>query len=964
MVDYTSSELAERVIELVALHLGTVDELRDWAAGSATGGFFADGVTPGGGYYPFTAPDGFVRYIPCVAKLALVGGDPAEIEAIFADVQADVAAAKTAAEAAAGDAADDAAAALAFSLTAQGYKDDAEAGAAIATTKAGEAAASATTAGGHEDAAETHKLAAQAAAAAVVTDKYTRIGSKFDAEGFNFAAAVNAIATSGYLAAGDGGHALYKRVAAQPAHKGRLRSADRFLPDGTVSAANGGWWEIVDIELNARQFGAKADGGNDFNALQDFLDTMLAMGRAGSFGPGVFTITQAPLRINTTGDANTAVCGWLLRGAGRARFDGASPGSTAGTRIDYTGAAAADAIIRVENSFARGLAFSDFTLACTTAPTTAVVGGTTVYTPLVQNGIKLADTRFTFATFDRIGFRQVQRCIGAYKVVGANGEHVVGKNLWGQDVGQAFYVNDDQAYFHQFSDCSFLCFPNNPMFEGADPGSVGIGLSMHNINGGFYPADPAAKSVLVKYRGTSTVTWVGGRIEGITQLVDTSKGSAVNAAAVSFKGVEGTIFAGAGDINFMSIDGNENATLVTVEECNFQVSGGTKRNLVIYAPFARGRVTFRKTIFQDVLNIIPHVGSNYAVQIDYDRCLIDGQPAGATGGNMMELTGAHGLDPMLAQRYGSDNIMAGSGLRQNLLLECSFGFGPATAVQPAVWTPPAPWVVTGNGGQVKDAFRWNNGNAEQPWESAHGFVMIAGQKVEQSLPHITLSNGKLLRYRALMHVVALTSPNGFSEATPFRIALVNDADPTIAYAELRLTPTGQSTTPRAVELARFFSTAQGAPRLVFENKHDGDVRVTIFWQLVSDRRGPVAFAPTTTAAVLGSKDWALVPQNMAVLQRFQLPYKHDTYGVNGSLTEVQEGESYHSQNDGRRVTFAQGKWKREPVCDSKTGAPSSGTYALGEITFQSNPVTAGKAGWICVSAGSPGIHKPWGAIDA
>jgi hypothetical protein len=48
-----------------------------------------------------------------------------------------------------------------------------------------------------------------------------------------------ALMTAGYAAAGDGGQALYRRVASQPAHPGKFRSTDRYLPGGTTDATNG-----------------------------------------------------------------------------------------------------------------------------------------------------------------------------------------------------------------------------------------------------------------------------------------------------------------------------------------------------------------------------------------------------------------------------------------------------------------------------------------------------------------------------------------------------------------------------------------------------------------------------------------------------------------------------------------------------------------------------------------------------
>lgn len=69
----------------------------------------------------------------------------------------------------------------------------------------------------------------------------------------------------GYNAAGDGGTALYKRVASEPTHDGKYRSADRYLPNGSIDNANGGWWELAELVPNIRMFGgvgnnASADG--------------------------------------------------------------------------------------------------------------------------------------------------------------------------------------------------------------------------------------------------------------------------------------------------------------------------------------------------------------------------------------------------------------------------------------------------------------------------------------------------------------------------------------------------------------------------------------------------------------------------------------------------------------------------------------------------------------------------------
>lgn len=53
------------------------------------------------------------------------------------------------------------------------------------------------------------------------------------------------VRVNGFTAAGDGGGGLYVRSTSQPTGEYAglaFRSADRFLPDGSTSSANGGWW--------------------------------------------------------------------------------------------------------------------------------------------------------------------------------------------------------------------------------------------------------------------------------------------------------------------------------------------------------------------------------------------------------------------------------------------------------------------------------------------------------------------------------------------------------------------------------------------------------------------------------------------------------------------------------------------------------------------------------------------------
>jgi len=93
--------------------------------------------------------------------------------------------------------------------------------------------------------------------------------SRASLAGATVAAAIKQIATRGYAAEGDGGGANYVRTsfatitsAGYPAASYQ-RSTDRFMPDGSTDATNGGYWLLSDAEPDIRAFGAVTDGSTD-----------------------------------------------------------------------------------------------------------------------------------------------------------------------------------------------------------------------------------------------------------------------------------------------------------------------------------------------------------------------------------------------------------------------------------------------------------------------------------------------------------------------------------------------------------------------------------------------------------------------------------------------------------------------------------------------------------------------------
>ncbi len=46
-----------------------------------------------------------------------------------------------------------------------------------------------------------------------------------------------------------------------------------------------------------------------------------------------------------------------------------------------------------------------------------------------------------------------------------------------------------------------------------------------------------------------------------------------------------------------------------------------------------------------------------------------------------------------------------------------------------------------------------------------------------------------------------------------------------------------------------------------------------------------------------------------------------------------------------------------------TAAPTTGTHTKDEIVWNSNPVAGGNIGWVCLTAGSPGVWAAFGVIS-
>lgn len=113
---------------------------------------------------------------------------------------------------------------------------------------------------------------------------------------------VNFLRTAGYTTVGDGGGAMYKRAGSEPAHNGKLQSAD------------GAWWELAELQPDIKMFGARCNGvTNDLTAIRNGIAYCGLKGRSKltAQGGGISVVD---------GTITIAIDNFHFAAAGRAQF--------------------------------------------------------------------------------------------------------------------------------------------------------------------------------------------------------------------------------------------------------------------------------------------------------------------------------------------------------------------------------------------------------------------------------------------------------------------------------------------------------------------------------------------------------------------------------------------------------------------------------------------------------------------
>ncbi len=100
---------------------------------------------------------------------------------------------------------------------------------------------------------------------------------------------IDHLSIAGYVEAGDGGGALYKRSVSEPTHAGKFQSFD------------GAWWEISEDVVTPEMFGALGDGTDDYQAFVRAFTTPAKILQLGSKSYSVGTVLVVPEDLTIVG---------------------------------------------------------------------------------------------------------------------------------------------------------------------------------------------------------------------------------------------------------------------------------------------------------------------------------------------------------------------------------------------------------------------------------------------------------------------------------------------------------------------------------------------------------------------------------------------------------------------------------------------------------------------------------------
>ena len=217
-----------------------------------------------------------------------------------------------------------------------------------------------------------------------------------------------------------------------------------------------------------------------------------------------------------------------------------------------------EAILKLENSMWRSATITDLGFQCQER------SGATY-------GLMFYGTAFSGHTVRNVVVRNSSVGYGIVQSTGGNGEFTLYDNCFAFDVDKFFYSNAGQAYVQHFNHC--VCTLNSGgIYFHLDLQSGGGGIDVFDFNatGASRPGGAPSDTTLFKNTASnSCLNFIGGRVEGLTQLYESRGGSPNLFVTAKFEGMQFSIDSKPGELGKRFVEVAVTPDVLTIQSCAF-----------------------------------------------------------------------------------------------------------------------------------------------------------------------------------------------------------------------------------------------------------------------------------------------------------------------------------------------------------------------------------------------------------
>jgi len=706
-----------------------------------------------------------------------------------------------------------------------------------------------------------------------------------------------------------------------------------YLPAGANAVATTVQTKLRE-SVSVADFGAIGDGSDETIKIQNAIDYAVTNGLQLNFAAKTYKIT-APL---TVGNATPNSSGSFQLAGERA-----SVVNNFGTKIVLYGTGFSS-IIEWKAGAYRNCGMSGIALACNTAATGDVYSATA--------GIYFSQTAYSGLHFEDL---QITNCRYAIYIVAGgygNGEFNTYTNVTGGGV-QKFFVmasGTGQAFGHMFYSCSMGANVSQGsseyVFFDLGDGNGGYGLYCLNFNATVTGTTTSTTHAATYFKNNGAggpIYFKGGRVEGLTTLIANNCATAY--AETSFEDID---FAGVYSTSTNPVISSTTTVYghVTFKQCVIPIVDTALFNVVLSTGdnfrYNFDRCTITKYSGNTAFQFAIYPGNSGNGSVAFNECLVRRSDSTTREILNKTYTGANGVS--LSSNINDSNSVI-SGTPENLIKQANFGAA----------TPTSPWVSSSAFSVYQTSGTNVNVFSGSPY--AVYLQMAAGLTIYQDVFSVTAVNQAI-------HYLASVAPSVSNTTNKLQIQLSNPTTgeiyDTVVFGD---SISGASIAIPIVKLDALTTGSTGTVRLTWStpSSNSGVVAIYLDWQTASSQ-AQLGYVNTTTATVSYSHPWGNVG-NLRAFGRMSIPFIPRTAVALESLPNV-ESDLAISSTSNRLIYYANSHGNELPNQDVGTAFPTTGTWPAGWIRWNSAPAASGTIGWVCVTAGTSGTWKTFGAISA